>query len=144
MGQTRIDSIVESATNIAIGYTVALLSQLVIYPAYGMDLPFDTNLKIGAWFTVVSLVRSYTLRRWFNAQIARQTRAGSLVEAAINVAIGYVVALLSQLAIFPAYGLDVSFSTNMQIGAWFTVVSLLRSYTIRRWFNARISPMETT
>jgi len=137
MGQTRMDSVFESVTNIAIGYTVALLSQLVIYPAYGMELPFSINLQIGAWFTLVSLVRSYTLRRWFNARIGHQTRMGSLMEATGNVAIGYVVALLSQLTIFPAYGLNVSFNTNLQIGAWFTLVSLLRSYTVRRWFNAR-------
>lgn len=69
MGQSRFGSLVESATNIAIGYVVALISQLVIFPAYGVDLPLSTNLKIGAWFTVVSLVRSYAIRRWFNARI---------------------------------------------------------------------------
>lgn len=68
----------------------------------------------------------------------RQSRLESLIEAGMNVSIGYGVALLSQLAIFPMFGIHVPFSTNLWIGAWFTVISLARSYAIRRWFNSRI------
>ncbi len=67
-----------------------------------------------------------------------QTRLGSLIESAANILIGYGVALLSQLAIFPFFDIDVSIEENLWIGAWFTVISLIRSYIIRRWFNARL------
>lgn len=67
-----------------------------------------------------------------------QTRLGSLIESLLNIAIGYGVALLSQLAIFPLFGIHVPLSANLLIGAWFTGVSLVRSYIIRRWFNARL------
>ena len=67
-----------------------------------------------------------------------QTRLSSLIEALMNVAIGYGVAVLSQIAIFPMFGIHVSITTNLWIGAWFTVISLVRSYVIRRWFNARL------
>jgi hypothetical protein len=67
-----------------------------------------------------------------------QTRIGSLIESLMNIAIGYGVALLSQIAIFPLFGILVSLETNLWIGAWFTLISLVRSYVIRRWFNARI------
>ena len=67
-----------------------------------------------------------------------QTRLGSLIESLINVAIGLVVAIISQRLIFPIYGIMVPLSTNLWIAAWFTVVSIIRSYVIRRWFNARI------
>jgi membrane protein implicated in regulation of membrane protease activity len=67
-----------------------------------------------------------------------QTRIGSLVESMMNIAIGYFVALGSQLLIFPLFGIHVSLSTNLWIGLWFTVISLIRSYVIRRWFNARL------
>jgi hypothetical protein len=67
-----------------------------------------------------------------------QTRLGSLIESIINILIGYGVALLSQIAIFPLFGIHVGIKTNLWIGAWFTVISLIRSYVIRRWFNARI------
>lgn len=67
-----------------------------------------------------------------------QTRLGSLIESLMNIAIGYCVALLSQIAIFPLFDIHVPLSTNLWIGAWFTVISLVRSYVIRRWFNARL------
>lgn len=52
--------------NVAIGYGVALLSQIVVFPFYGIHVPITTNLAIGAWFTVISIARSYVLRRVFN------------------------------------------------------------------------------
>lgn len=67
-----------------------------------------------------------------------QTKRGSLIEAVINVLVGYLVALASQLLVFPMFGINIPFSSNLAIGAWFTVISLVRSYVIRRWFNARI------
>ena len=64
-----------------------------------------------------------------------QTRTQSLIETMAGVAIGYVVALLSQLVIFPLFGLSVSLSDNLLIGAWFTVISIVRGYYVRRLFN---------
>jgi len=68
-----------------------------------------------------------------------QSRLGSFIEAIINILIGYWIAILSQIMIFPLFGINVPLRTNLWIGVWFTVVSLIRSYCIRRWFNARIS-----
>lgn len=68
----------------------------------------------------------------------QQTRLGSLIEALMNIVIGYGVALLSQLAIFPMFNIHIPLSTNLWIGVWFTLISLIRSYIIRRWFNARL------
>lgn len=68
----------------------------------------------------------------------RQTRIGSLIEACANVLIGFGVALISQIVVFPLVGIHVSLSTNLEIGLWFTVISIVRSYVIRRWFNARL------
>lgn len=64
--QPRIQSLYESITNVAIGYLVALASQIVILPLYGISLTLADNLGIGAWFTLISIVRSYAVRRWFN------------------------------------------------------------------------------
>ena len=64
-----------------------------------------------------------------------QSRLGSLIESVANVAIGYGVALVAQILIFPLYGLTVDLATNAQIGAWFTAVSIARSYCVRRVFN---------
>lgn len=64
--QTKIHSAVESVVNILIGYLVALASQIVIFPMFSIHIALRENMLIGFWFTVVSLVRSYTLRRIFN------------------------------------------------------------------------------
>lgn len=66
-----------------------------------------------------------------------QTRLGSLIEATLNILIGYTVALVSQLLIFPQFDIHVSIGTNLWIGLWFTLISLVRSFLIRRWFNAK-------
>ena len=65
-----------------------------------------------------------------------QSRRMSAVEAIANVLVGYGVAVLAQLAIFPLFGIAVSLGDNLAIGAAFTVVSLARSYAVRRLFNA--------
>ena len=64
-----------------------------------------------------------------------QSRRQSMAETVASVAIGYVVALLSQLAIFPVFGLQVTLTDNLLIGAWFTVISIVRGYYVRRFFN---------
>jgi len=68
----------------------------------------------------------------------QQTKLGSFYESLMNIAIGAVVALVSQLLVFPMFGIDVPLSTNLGIMAWFTLISVIRSYVIRRWFNDRL------
>lgn len=65
MKQRKIHSLAESLSNIAIGYVVAIISQLLIFPMFNICIPISSNLKIGAWFTLVSIIRSYVIRRWF-------------------------------------------------------------------------------
>lgn len=67
MSQSRRLSAVEAVANVAIGYGVALCAQIVVFPMFGMTVSLGDNLAIGAIFTAVSLVRSYAVRRLFNA-----------------------------------------------------------------------------
>lgn len=66
IGQSRRASLIESALNILIGYGVAVAAQCLIFPLFGVNLPLSSNLLIGVLFTIVSLIRSYWLRRFFN------------------------------------------------------------------------------
>jgi hypothetical protein len=66
MKQKRLESLVESLVNVAVGYVVAVASQVLLFPLFGIDIPFASNLMIAIWFTVISIARSYTIRRWFN------------------------------------------------------------------------------
>lgn len=64
-----------------------------------------------------------------------QKKSHSLIESLINVLIGYFIALAAQLIIFPRYGIHISMSDNLSIGALFTIISIARSYALRRLFN---------
>ena len=64
--QTRKQSLIETTTSVLIGYLVALASQMAIFPIFGIYVPFSDNLLIGLWFTAVSIVRGYAVRRYFN------------------------------------------------------------------------------
>jgi hypothetical protein len=64
-----------------------------------------------------------------------QSRGMSLLEAVANVVVGYALAIMTQIAVFPLCGLQVSIAENILIGAIFTIVSLMRSYALRRIFN---------
>jgi hypothetical protein len=75
--QSRIGSIIESVANIAVGFGVALASQMLIFPLYGVHLSLYDNAMITVWFTIISLARSYALRRIFNAITVRRFRARS-------------------------------------------------------------------
>jgi hypothetical protein len=64
--QTRRHSLLESVTNVLVGYGVAIAAQVVVFPWFGMHPRLADNFAIGGVFTVVSLTRSYLLRRLFN------------------------------------------------------------------------------
>lgn len=69
----------------------------------------------------------------------QQTRLGSLVEAAVNIVIGYVINFIMNLVILNGiFNLGISLLQNLWIGLLFTGVSLIRQYVIRRWFSTRI------
>jgi len=65
----------------------------------------------------------------------KQSRAMSMIEALANVTVGYGVAVLTQIAVFPLFGLSVTLVQNLMMGGLFTVVSIIRSYTLRRVFE---------
>lgn len=67
-----------------------------------------------------------------------QSRMGSFIEACMNVAIGFGINFVANLVILPHVGFNISLATNFYIGLLYTVISVVRSYVIRRWFNARI------
>ena len=64
-----------------------------------------------------------------------QSKRQSLIESLFGTGVGFIIALLTQVLVFPFYGLEVSLSTNLQLTFIFTFVSVVRSYAIRRFFN---------
>ncbi len=64
--QSRLGSATESVINVLVGFGLALAAQMVLFPLAGITVPVSTHLGLSAVFTVLSLVRSYVLRRVFN------------------------------------------------------------------------------
>jgi O-antigen/teichoic acid export membrane protein len=68
-----------------------------------------------------------------------QSRKGSLVEALINVLIGFGINFAANLIFLPMFGMTtLTLATNFCLGLVYTVISIARSYAIRRWFNGYI------
>jgi hypothetical protein len=66
MSQSRRLSFLEALANLVVGYAVAFATQLVVFPAVGLQASLRDHLCISAAFVAVSLTRSYVLRRLFN------------------------------------------------------------------------------
>lgn len=67
MTQTIKASFVEAWVNIAIGFAINWTANMLVLPHYGCGgLTGLGAFEIGIWFTVISLVRQFVLRRWFN------------------------------------------------------------------------------
>jgi len=66
MTQSKTASAIESTTNVTAGYLIALLTQSLVFPLFGIDANVIDHMAIAAIFTAVSLVRSYAIRRLFN------------------------------------------------------------------------------
>ena len=65
--QPRWLSFMEAVTNIVVGYGLAILTQIIVFPLFGLHASLSENLLIGCFFVGVSLIRSFAIRRLFNA-----------------------------------------------------------------------------
>ena len=81
MKQSKWMSLVESIANVVVGYGVAVVTQMLVFPLFGLAVTLNQNLMIGLIFTGVSLVRSYLLRRAFEARRMRQAKISSSMAA---------------------------------------------------------------
>lgn len=65
----------------------------------------------------------------------RQSRTMSLIEATTNVVVGYLLAIATQIVVFPWFGIETGLAEHMTIGLAFVGVSLARGYLLRRCFE---------
>ena len=79
MTQSRTMSLVEAVTNVTVGYGLAVTTQIIVFPWFGLEAELSDHLAIGMAFVCVSLARSYLLRRLFE-QIRVASRSGGRGE----------------------------------------------------------------
>lgn len=76
VSQTKLGSFVEAWVNVLIGFTINFVANMLILPLFGFtSLTLATNFLIGLIYTVISVARSYVIRRWFNAHLHRIAEA---------------------------------------------------------------------
>jgi hypothetical protein len=65
MKQSGFMSLVEAVTNVVVGYGLAVVTQIIVFPWFGLEAELGEHMAIGMAFVGVSLARSYLLRRLF-------------------------------------------------------------------------------
>lgn len=65
-GQPKKYSFLESIVNVLVGAGINITAQAIIFPWFGIHIPFSENLEIAGIFTIISIIRSFFLRRAFN------------------------------------------------------------------------------
>lgn len=73
-GQSRKASLAEAWTNIIVGFAINYTANLLIFPLFDMHISYSANFIMGLIYTGISLVRSYVLRRVYNAATVRLSR----------------------------------------------------------------------
>jgi hypothetical protein len=73
--QSRRMSLIEAITNVAVGYALAVGTQIIVPPWFGLHPSIGDNLALGGIFTTISLIQGYALRRLFEAR-SRQQNVG--------------------------------------------------------------------
>lgn len=66
MSQSKKQSVLESISQTMIGLLTSIAVQLIIYPLMDIPVSLNQNLIITAVFFVVSMIRGYLVRRYFN------------------------------------------------------------------------------
>lgn len=79
-GQSRAMSLLESVVNTVVGLGVAMVATAAICEAYGIPMTWENNFIITFWMTVLSVLRSYVIRRMFNADWRPRLRAWWIVR----------------------------------------------------------------
>lgn len=71
----------------------------------------------------------------------KQTRTVSLIEASINTFIGFFVAYIAWPPAAMMFDMPYSHEQHFGIVLFFTVISVIRGYVVRRWFNSKLHNM---
>jgi len=66
MSQSRKHSMLEAIINVVVGFSINFLLNMLVFPLFGWEISAAQNIALGVIYTLISIVRSYTLRRAFN------------------------------------------------------------------------------
>lgn len=65
-GQKKLHSFIEALFNTVFGFGISMVANLIVLPWFGFKVSVHDAFNIGVIFTIISIIRSYVLRRLFN------------------------------------------------------------------------------
>ena len=66
--QTKRQSLIETLTNVGIGWFISFIANMLVLPLFGYNINLTDGVLISIIFTVISIIRGYVVRRWFNSK----------------------------------------------------------------------------
>ena len=66
-----------------------------------------------------------------------QTKKWSMIETLVSVGVGWLIGVILNLTILPLFDYNITVVDSLWVSLIFTVVSVIRSYVIRRTFNSK-------
>ena len=66
--QTKRQSLIETLTNVSIGWFISFIANMLVLPLFGYNINLTDGVLISIIFTVISIIRGYVVRRWFNSK----------------------------------------------------------------------------
>ena len=66
--QSKRESLVETLTNVSIGWFISFIANMLVLPLFGYNINLTDGVLISIIFTVISIIRGYVVRRWFNSK----------------------------------------------------------------------------
>ena len=139
MKQTKIESILEQFLNIGSGLILStFIFQPLIFNIFNYSPTVSENFQMAAVFTIFSILRGYIWRRIFNHR-GHQTKSQSFFEQTLSVVTGVLLSLIIiQPIMFPYFNIHTNMYENFIMAILFTIISILRGYIWRRYFNHKL------
>ena len=66
--QSKRDSLIETLTNVGIGWFISFIAKMLVLPLFGYNINLTDGVLISIIFTIISIIRGYVVRRWFNSK----------------------------------------------------------------------------
>ena len=66
--QSKMDSLIETPTNVGIGWFISFIANMLVLPLFGYNINLTDGVLISIIFTIISIIRGYVVRRWFNSK----------------------------------------------------------------------------
>ena len=64
--QSKRESMIETLTSVFVGWFIGVILNLTILPLFNYNITVVDSLWVSLIFTVISVVRGYLIRRFFN------------------------------------------------------------------------------